>query len=213
VETQSLASLADLLHGLEYLAVVRRRTSPTVEPRKTFEPERADLVDVRNKIEVLARDDGVALKVDVGRGLAALEFELEVLGLSMTGSVFGIPTTVVTPPAAAARVADSPVFLYSRPGSRLWMWQSTIPEPARSLGVEDAISLRKTVASADGDDSSVLDGDARVGRPARRRDDGTVTHDEIHGHCRGVAEDRAYSFPNGSSFAAPTTPSSDAEPV
>jgi len=46
VETQSLASLADLLHGLEYLAVVRRRDVADCRAEEDLEPERADLVDV-----------------------------------------------------------------------------------------------------------------------------------------------------------------------
>ena len=41
-----------------------------------------------------------------------------VLGLSATGQVFGMQTTVVNPPAAAARAPLSIVSLCASPGSR-----------------------------------------------------------------------------------------------
>jgi hypothetical protein len=41
-----------------------------------------------------------------------------VLGLSAAGEVFGIQTTVVNPPAAAARDPDSIVSFQLNPGSR-----------------------------------------------------------------------------------------------
>ena len=41
-----------------------------------------------------------------------------VLGLSATGEVFGMQTTVVNPPAAAARAPDSIVSFQPKPGSR-----------------------------------------------------------------------------------------------
>src|SRR6266566_9034783 len=41
-----------------------------------------------------------------------------VLGLSATGDVFGMQTTVVNPPAAAARAPESIVSLWLNPGSR-----------------------------------------------------------------------------------------------
>src|SRR5258708_21945005 len=50
-----------------------------------------------------------------------------VLGLSATGDVFGMQTTVVNPPAAAARVPDSIVSFQPKPGSRKWTWISIRP--------------------------------------------------------------------------------------
>jgi len=137
----------------------------------------------------------------VGRGLAALEFELEVLGAVDDGIRVRHPDDGRHAAGGGRSRRGLPVFLVLEAGFAVV--DVAVDNPGNQhvpLGVEDAISLRKTVASADGDDSSVLDGDARVGRPARRRDDGTVTHDEIHGHCRGVAEDRAYSFPKWLEF-------------
>jgi len=47
--------------------------------------------------------------------------------LSQTGLVFGIATTVVTPPATAARAPVEIVSLPSSPGSRRWTCRSTRP--------------------------------------------------------------------------------------
>src|SRR4051812_1532921 len=50
-----------------------------------------------------------------------------VLGLSATGEVFGMQTTVVKPPAAAARAPDSIVSFQLKPGSRRCTWRSISP--------------------------------------------------------------------------------------
>jgi hypothetical protein len=57
--------------------------------------------------------------------------------LSATGEVFGMQTTVVKPPAAAAREPVAMVSLCVWPGSRKWTWMSTRPgqatRPAASI--------------------------------------------------------------------------------
>src|SRR5215472_6053369 len=47
--------------------------------------------------------------------------------LSTAGTVFGMSTTVVMPPAAAAAVRDAKSSFSGKPGSRLWTWASTPP--------------------------------------------------------------------------------------
>ena len=49
------------------------------------------------------------------------------LGLSAAGEVFGMQTTVVNPPAAAARAPDSIVSFQPNPGSRRCTWMSIRP--------------------------------------------------------------------------------------
>ncbi len=50
--------------------------------------------------------------------------------LSAGGEVFGMQTTVVNPPAAAAREPVATVSLWVWPGSRKWTWMSTRPGQA-----------------------------------------------------------------------------------
>jgi hypothetical protein len=52
---------------------------------------------------------------------------LTTTGLSTTGSVFGIMTTLVKPPAAADAEPLSRLSSSSRPGVRQWAWTSTKP--------------------------------------------------------------------------------------
>ena len=82
----------------------------------------------------------------------------------MAGSVFGMATTQVKPPRAAARLPVSTVSASSRPGWRRWACRSTRPgattqPPASMVASADEVG-------ADGGDAAVLDDD--VGRPARR---------------------------------------------
>src|SRR5438132_5467098 len=58
---------------------------------------------------------------------ARAAFDSSTPALSTAGTVFGISTTVVTPPAAAAAVRVPKSSFSGNPGSRLWTWASTAP--------------------------------------------------------------------------------------
>ena len=97
---------------------------------------------------------------------------------SVTGRVFAIAQTVVKPPAAAARVPEAIVSLYSKPGSRRWAWRSTNPgattKPAASttsapFGGDLLVHLR--------DDAVPQEDVERLVEVARRVDDASAAQE------------------------------------
>src|SRR3954454_20967807 len=68
---------------------------------------------------------GKTLTQDVSKARSLIQ--AIVLGLSATGAVFGMQTTVVNPPAAAARAPEAIVSLWENPGSRRWTCISINP--------------------------------------------------------------------------------------
>src|SRR5437879_9731077 len=66
--------------------------------------------------------------------------------LSTAGTVFGMSSTTVTPPAAAAAVSVPKSSFSGKPGSRLWTCTSTAPGktylPRASTSVPSAVSAR-----------------------------------------------------------------------
>src|SRR6266702_7382943 len=66
--------------------------------------------------------------------------------LSTAGTVFGMSSTTVTPPAAAAAVSVPKSSFSGKPGSRLWTCTSTAPGrtylPRASTSVPPAVSAR-----------------------------------------------------------------------
>src|SRR5438128_606387 len=59
------------------------------------------------------------------RAIAA--FDSSMPAVSTAGTVFGMSSTTVIPPAAAAAVRDPKSSFSGKPGSRLWTWTSTPP--------------------------------------------------------------------------------------
>ena len=79
----------------------------------------------------------------------------------------GMSTIVVTPPAAAARVALAKPSQSVRPGSLTWTWVSTSPGSSTSSSASTTTSapLGVGVVRTDGDDDPVAepDGDGPLG--------------------------------------------------
>jgi hypothetical protein len=118
-ETEAFVGLADSLHGLVEFAVRRRLDIPERDAEKGFEPGDTGVGERRNQVDILRSDDDVGLVICASSS-AVLKRSLTRETRSITGSVFGIATTVVTPPAAADRVVVSQSSLYSWPGVRVW---------------------------------------------------------------------------------------------
>ena len=77
----------------------------------------------------------------------------------------GMSTIVVTPPAAAARVALAKPSHSVRPGSLTWTWVSTRPGSSTSSSASSTTAAPPAPASYD-----VTTGDHAVARPDRGRD-------------------------------------------
>ena len=74
--------------------------------------------------------------------------------------MFGIATTAVKPPSAAARLPVSIVSASSLPGSRRWAWRSTNPgATTQPGGVEHVVAVAGCEVVADVGDDAVVDAD------------------------------------------------------
>ena len=98
---------------------------------------------------------------------AAASTDATTAGSSSGGVVFGIATTAVKPPSAAARAPVSTVSASSMPGSRRCTWRSTSPGATTQPDASSVSSPGE--AGADVDD--VAAADEHVGDALARRVD------------------------------------------
>ena len=97
----------------------------------------------------------------------------------------GMSTIVVTPPAAAARVALAKPSHSVRPGSLTWTWVSTSPGSSTSsaASVDDLGLARRVVVRPEGDDDAVADAH-RAGDLRTADDRAGGAQQDVGGHAQ-----------------------------
>ncbi len=122
------AAPANVLQDGQDAGVVLDQRSPVDDPMNTLiagRPRQA--LEVAEIVGIVARAADPEGKVAMHAVRRAIDLSASLSALVVSGLVFGISKTDVTPPRTAASDPVSRSSLCSRPGSRNWTWLSMTP--------------------------------------------------------------------------------------
>ena len=174
----------------ELLELERSELVDAGRTQEALEPEHAGVVELAQVPEIVR--DRPAPEPDVDVDLARRRrpaSRASAATVVVGGMLFsGMSRIVVTPPAAAARVAVSNPSHSVRPGSLTWTWVSTTPGQDHAVaGLDERHTRGHVVERRDALDAAVRDVDARLADAVRRHDAPAADQDVGPVHGRIVA--------------------------